>query len=45
MGVFREDMKEHDLTASLFERFHENLRALKAELKSGQARARFMPPF
>lgn len=36
MWVFREELKEHKLTEELFERFHECLRALNVELKSGQ---------
>jgi len=36
MWVFREELKEHKLTEALFERFHQCLRALNVELKSGQ---------
>lgn len=36
MWAFREELKEHKLTEELFERFHECLRALNVELKSGQ---------
>lgn len=36
MWVFREELKEHPLTEHLFDRFHECLRALNVELKSGQ---------
>jgi transposase len=36
MWLFREELKEHKLTEELFERFHESLRALNVELKSGQ---------
>lgn len=36
MWLFREELKEHKLTEALFERFHESLRALNVELKSGQ---------
>jgi IS5 family transposase len=36
MWVFREELKERGLTEKLFERFHECLRALNVELKSGQ---------
>lgn len=36
MWAFREELKEHGLTEKLFERFHESLRALNVELKSGQ---------
>jgi IS5 family transposase len=36
MWAFQEELKEHRLTEQLFERFHESLRALNVELKSGQ---------
>ena len=36
MWVFREGLKEHQLTEELFDRFHECLRALNVKLKSGQ---------
>lgn len=36
MWVFREELKEHQLTEKLFDRFHECLHALNVELKSGQ---------
>ena len=36
MWLFREELKEHSPTCELFERFHESLRALNVELKSGQ---------
>lgn len=36
LWVFREELKEHGLTEDLFWRFHECLRALGAEMKSGQ---------
>ena len=36
MWLFREELKEHELTEELFERFHESLHALNVELKSGQ---------
>lgn len=36
MWLFREELKEHQLTEKLFDRFHECLRALNVELKSGQ---------
>lgn len=36
LWVFREELKEHRLTEDLFDRFHECLRVLGVELKSGQ---------
>lgn len=36
LWVFREELKERNLTEDLFERFHECLRVLGVELKSGQ---------
>lgn len=36
LWMFREELKEHKLTEELFDRFHECLRALNVELKSGQ---------
>lgn len=36
MWVFRGELKEHQLTEKLFDRFDECLRALNVELKSGQ---------